>query len=170
MSLPLLTDRLIVREFVAADLDEAAEVFADPRVLWWEPAPWSPAQTAEYLARVAAGYREDGMAEYAVVLKATGRVIGDCGPVLRTIEGVREPELGWDLRSDHWGQGYATEAASAVARYALTALALPRLVSLIEVSNERSQGVARRLGMRVERSLVWAGLPHDLWVMERDAT
>ena len=121
-----------------------------------EPKPWSREQTAEFLARVTTCYREDGMAEYAVVLKETGRVIGDCGPVMREIEGIRQPELGWDLRSDQWGHGYATEAARVVANCALTTLGLPRRCSLIDVENERSRAVARRLGMRFERSVVWA--------------
>ncbi len=45
MTLPLHTERLIVREFTAADLDALATVFADPAVLWWEPAPYTRQQT-----------------------------------------------------------------------------------------------------------------------------
>lgn len=59
-------------------------------------------------------YRDDGIGEYAIELRATGELIGDCGPAYREVEGERLLELGWDLHPDHWGHGYATEAAEAV--------------------------------------------------------
>jgi len=109
-------------------------------------------------------YREDGCAEYAVVIESTGDLIGDCGPTYREIDGQRLPELGWDLRSDMWGHGYATEAARGVLTHAAD-LGLRRLFSLIVPENERSRAVARRLGMTVERQVVWADRPHDLWAL-----
>jgi RimJ/RimL family protein N-acetyltransferase len=166
MPLRLETARLIVREYTPADVDQLAEVFGDPKVLWWEPAPWTHAQTAAFIDQAIARYSADGMGEYAVERRADGRIVGDCGPALREIEGVRLPELGWDLRSDEWGKGYATEAARAVLEYAAADLELPRLYSLILPENERSRGVAIRLGMTLERRLVWHGRPHDLWVID----
>jgi len=110
-------------------------------------------------------YREDGCAEYSVVIASTGDLIGDCGPTYREIDSLPLPELGWDLRSDMWGQGYATEAARGVLTHAAD-LGLRRVYSLIVPDNERSRGVARRLGMTVERQVVWAGRPHDLWALD----
>jgi RimJ/RimL family protein N-acetyltransferase len=165
MTLPLHTARLVVRELTAHDLDALAAVFADPAVLWWEPAPYTRAQTQEWLEVTLARYREDGCAEYAVVVESTGELIGDCGPTYREIDGRRLPELGWDLRSDRWGHGYATEAARGVLTH-VTDLGLRRVYSLITRDNERSRGVARKLGMSVEREVVWADRPHDLWVLD----
>lgn len=165
MTLPLHTERLIVREFTIADLDALATVFADPVVLWWEQAPYTRAQTQNWLDVTVARYREDGCAEYAVVIASTGELIGDCGPTFREIEGQRLPELGWDLRSDRWGQGYATEAARGVLTHAAD-LGLTRVFSLIAPQNERSRGVARRLGMTLEREVSWSGRPHELWSIE----
>jgi RimJ/RimL family protein N-acetyltransferase len=105
------------------------------------------------------------MGEYAVVLEGSGELIGVCGPVYREIEGALLPELGWDLRRDRWGHGYATEAAKAVLPYAAE-LGLRRVYSLIDPANTRSQGVARRLGMAIERRVTWAGRPHDLWALD----
>ena len=87
MTLPLLTPRLTVREFTWADLDAAAAVFADPGVLWWEPASYTYEQTRDWLGETLRRYGDDGCAEYAVVLTETGHFIGDCGPVYREIEG-----------------------------------------------------------------------------------
>ena len=110
-------------------------------------------------------YRDDGCAEYAVVIASTGDLIGDCGPTYREVEGRRLPELGWDLRSDMWGHGYATEAARGVLTHAAD-LGLTRVYSLIAPQNERSRGVARRLGMSLEREVLWAGGPHELWALD----
>ena len=165
MTLPLHTARLIVREFTAADLDALATVFADPAVLWWEPAPFTRQQTRGWLDVTLGRYRDDGCAEYAVVIASSGDLIGDCGPTYREIEGERLPELGWDLRSDTWGHGYATEAARGVLTHAAE-LGLDRVYSLIAPDHERSRGVARRLGMTIERQVVWADRPHDLWALD----
>jgi RimJ/RimL family protein N-acetyltransferase len=165
MTLPLRTERLVVRELTAADVDALAVVFADPAVLWWEPAPYTRAQTQEWLEVTLARYREDGCAEYAVVIASTGELIGDCGPAYREIEGQRLPELGWDLRSDRWGHGYATEAARGVLTHAAD-LGLARVYSLIAPVNERSRNVARRLGMRLEREVLWSDQPHELWALD----
>ena len=165
MSLPLSTERLVIREFTLADLNGVAALFADPAVLWWEPAPFSREQSQEWLTRTLQRYREEGMAEYAVTLAGSEELIGDCGPVWREVESERLPELGWDLRSDEWGNGYATEAARGVLTH-VADLGLRRVYSLITPENRRSQAVARRLGMRVERRVVWAGEPHDLWTLD----
>lgn len=165
MTLPLVTARLTVRALTAGDLDALAVVYADPKVLWWEPAPYSREQTGEALERTLARYRDDGLAEYGVVLRSSSELIGVCGPVYQEVEGRRLPELGWRLRSDRWGNGYATEAARAVVDH-LRSLGVPRVYSLITPTNERSQGVARRLGMRIEREVVWAEMPHDLWALD----
>jgi RimJ/RimL family protein N-acetyltransferase len=165
MTLPIHTERLVVREFTAGDLDALAVVFADPAVLWWEPAPFTRAQTEAWLEVTLRRYRDDGCGEYAVVVAASGELIGDCGPAYREIEGERLPELGWDLRSDRWGHGYAAEAARGVLTHAKD-LGLRRLVSLIAPQNERSRGVARRLGMSLDHEVLWAGEPHELWAID----
>ena len=62
-------------------------------------------------------------------------------------------ELGYDFRSDHWNQGYATEAASTVRDFAFRELDLPKLISLIRVGNEASRRVAEKVGMRLEAEI-----------------
>lgn len=165
MTLPRETARLLVREFEAADVDGLTAVYADPAVLWWEPEPLDREKTAAVLERRLERYRTEGIAKYAIVFRASGEIVGDCGPVYREIEGERLPELGWAVRSDLWGRGYATEAAGAVLEH-MAEVGFTRVCSLITPENERSRGVARRLGMKVVRRLTWAERPHDLWSLE----
>ncbi|HEY6102031.1 MAG TPA: GNAT family N-acetyltransferase, partial [bacterium] len=61
---------------------------------------------------------------------------------------IPEVELGYDIRRDHWNQGLATEAATAVRDHAMDALGLRRLVSLIRAGNGASCRVAEKIGMR----------------------
>ena len=81
--------------------------------------------------------------------------------VTRLADGAEgQPELGWTLRPEHRGRGYATEAARAVRDW----YEGPPLVSLIQPANERSQAVARRLGARPERTIELPDGPHVIWV------
>ena len=75
-----------------------------------------------------------------------------------------QPELGWALAREHWGQGYATEAASAVREWAYYERGLGRLVSLIAPANVRSERLAERLGCtRGETVDLWDTGPAVVW-------
>jgi [ribosomal protein S5]-alanine N-acetyltransferase len=166
---PLLTERLVVREFTLDDLDGLAALYGDPRVLWWEPLPFSREKTEAVLRETLKRYRDDGIGEYAAVRRADGVLVGQCGPVSREIEGESLPELGWDVRSDLWGRGYATEAATAVVGYLgrhTGELGLTCVYSLIRDDNPRSRRVALKLGMTIARRVMWADHPHDLWALD----
>ena len=100
----------------------------------------------------------------AIVLKSDGTLVGAVGfaPCLAPFgrlpsfggTPLRTPEVGlfWALFPDHWGKGYATEAARAMASYAFDQLELARIVATTEHDNLRSIAVMRRLGMTIERN------------------
>ena len=165
MTLPVPTERLIVREFADDDAADLARAFADPAVIWWDPAPFTLRRAREWVARAREGYAADGIGLYAVVTRAEGRLIGDCGLVPRVIEGTRFTEIGWHLERSAWGHGYATEAAHGVLAHAAD-LGLSRVCALIVAGNTRSRRVAAKLGMAVDREVEWAGRAHDLWVLD----
>jgi [ribosomal protein S5]-alanine N-acetyltransferase len=164
VSLPVETERLVVREFTAADARAVARAFADPEVIWWEAAPFTLEAARAWVARSRERYAVDGVGLYAVALRAGGRLIGDCGLVARVIEGTQVVEIGWHLERASWGHGYATEAARAVLKHAV-GLGITHVCALIVADNVRSRGVARRLGMTIDRQVDWAGRSHDLWVL-----
>jgi RimJ/RimL family protein N-acetyltransferase len=165
VTLVLETPRLIVRDYAPADLDGVVEILADPAVFWWEKQPFTRERAQRWLADEMGLAARDGTGRRAVVLKASGKVIGGAGLVWRDLGGAREIELGYHLHHGYWGQGYATEAGAACLEQARR-IGLRRVVSLIYVDNPRSEAVARRLGMSPERELTWAGLPHRMWALE----
>jgi len=165
VTLPIHTARLVVREFADDDVADLARAFADPAVIWWDPAPFTLHRAREWVARARQGYAADGMGLYAVVARAEGHLVGDCGLVPRVIEGAPVTEIGWHLERSAWGHGYATEAAHGVLTHA-TDLGLSRVCALIVADNVRSRRVAARLGMAIDREVEWAGRAHDLWVLE----
>ena len=148
---PLETARLRLRPMRAEDAGPLLAIFSDPKVMAaFGGELFDETQMEQWVARNLAHQAEHGYGLYAVILKASGKLIGDCGLERVDLADGPAAELGYDFRSDHWGQGYATEAASAVRDDALGALgdSVPRLVSLIRVGNRASARVAEKLGMR----------------------
>ena len=86
-----------------------------------------------------------------------GRFLGRAG--LRYWPQFDETEVGWTLRREEWGHGYATEAAVAVADWGFRTVPVPYLTSCIEPRNARSIAVAERLGMTPLREDVLDGIP-----------
>jgi RimJ/RimL family protein N-acetyltransferase len=76
-----------------------------------------------------------------------------------------EQEVGYILAREHWGKGYATEAATAVRDHALGTLGLRRLVSLVADGNDASARVAVKLGMSLEREVSFHGRRTHLFSM-----
>jgi ribosomal-protein-alanine N-acetyltransferase len=95
---------------------------------------------------VAAQFEELGFAMAAVVERASGRVIGDCG--LQPLEGGPDVELGYRLGSAYRGRGYATEAGRAWLTYGLETLGLERIVAVAWPENVGSWRVMEKCGMR----------------------
>src|SRR5207342_2957380 len=87
---------------------------------------------------------------WATIHRPSGRFIGRCGLLPWTIEGRFEVEVAYLLARPFWGQGLATEAASAIVRHAFDRLGYSRLVCLIDPANAPSIRVAERIGMRLE--------------------
>jgi len=107
-------------------------------------------------------YRDHGFGLWVVETR-DGAFVGDCGLTVQDVEGTPHVELGWHVRSDLRRRGYASEAAVAVCR-AAAAGGLRRLIALIRPDNDASQGVARRIGMRLDGEVRAHGAPALLFV------
>ena len=162
------TERLILRHLTADDVEAVFAVIGDPETMKHYPQPFHHEDAQRWIDRNLERYRSNGYGLFAVVLKSTGEVIGDCGLVRQEVEGESMLEAGYHFRRDHWGQGYATEAARACMAYAFRQLDAERVVSLIAPENVPSRRVAERNGMRAERQVVFHGRPHLMYRMTRE--
>jgi ribosomal-protein-alanine N-acetyltransferase len=161
------TPRLILRPMQAEDSAELLSVFGDPKVMAsFGHSPFDLPAMDAWVRRNLEHQDRYGYGLFAVVLRETGLLIGDCGLEHMQVDGKAETELGYDLRRDHWNRGLATEAATAVRDYAFTTLALPRVISLIRSTNAASRRVAEKIGMQPERVFSRAG--HEYWVYSLD--
>lgn len=145
------TERLIIREFTAEDIDSAQRYGGDPENVWFMG--WGPndrAATAEFIERKLADQSETPRREYdmAVCLRDTGEHIGSVGLTLDVAR--TSGELGWILRKDMWRNGYTTEAARALMRFGFEQLGLHRITARCNAANIASYRVMEKLRMRRE--------------------
>src|SRR5512138_1819262 len=113
------TPRLVLRTMQASDLDALLLIFTDPRVMAsFGVDLFTRDQMQAWLQRNLDHQAEFGYGLFSIIHKADGLLIGDCGLEQMDLYGLRAAELGYDLRSDYWNQGIATEAAAAVRDYA----------------------------------------------------
>ena len=144
----LITPRLELRRWQETDLDQYADIVADPEVTRYLGGPQDRATAWRQIA-IMIGHREmRGWTSSAVVERATGRLIGRGG--LYHPEGWPGTELGWILARDAWGHGYATELARAVRDHAFAVLGIAHLISLIDSGNAASIRVAEKIGSTLE--------------------
>ena len=168
--LPVIeTERLLLRHFVLDDVDALARVISDPETMRYYPAPFDRQGVVDWIQRNLRRYAADGHGLWAMVLKESGDLIGDCGLTRQRVEGIDEIEIGYHLRRDHWGKGLATEAAQACRYYGFAHLKVDRLISLIRPDNAPSRRVAERNGMTLWKEVTWRDLPHCVYVIRRAA-
>jgi ribosomal-protein-alanine N-acetyltransferase len=164
----LETLRLTLREFTAQDADALALVLSDPETMRHYPAPYDRTGVEQWIERNRRRYRDDGVGLWAMELKKPQELIGDCGIILQQVDGEPLYEIGYHLRRDLWGRGFATEAAIACRNWAFTNLKTDRLISLIRPENLPSIRVAERVGMTLWKEVSWRGFSHYVYSTGRE--
>ena len=137
-----------------ADLPSLAAVLQDERVMYAYEGAFSDAETALWMQKQFRRYQEYGFGLWAVVLKDTREMIGQCGITLQEYKGKQVPEIGYLLAHGHWHRGYAAEAAVACREYGFNTLNFNALYSIIRDTNVSSQQVALRNGMTLVDTIV----------------
>jgi RimJ/RimL family protein N-acetyltransferase len=145
----ITTARLRLRPWRDGDLPAFAALNADPRVMEHFPGTLSRAESDALVARNRDHFAAHGFGLWAVEVPGRAPFIGFVGLAVPRFEGPFTPcvEVGWRFAAEHWGQGYATEAASAVLAHAFGPLGLAEVVSFTAPANRRSRRVMERLGM-----------------------
>jgi len=113
----LETERLLLREFVPEDVDALAAVLSDAETMCYYPAVLDRAGVAAWIERNRRRYADTGHGLWAMILKSSGELIGDCGLSRQNVDGIDEIEIGYHVRRDMWGRGYASEAARGCQEY-----------------------------------------------------
>jgi RimJ/RimL family protein N-acetyltransferase len=146
MPTPQLTDRLQFREMTDADLDNMTALLGNPDVMRFYPAPKSREEAASWILWNEENYATHGYGLW-IIETHDGEFIGDCGLTWQPVNGAQKLEVGYHVRSDLHGQGYATEAAAACRDYAREHLEAKELIAIIHPDNRASERVAEKIGM-----------------------
>jgi [ribosomal protein S5]-alanine N-acetyltransferase len=148
----IATDRLLLREFVRDDWRAVFAYQNDPRYLQViDRTPRTEADSREFVEMFMAWAVEAprGKFQFAVTLRETGELIGNCG-IRRHARYGWDADIGYEYSADHWGKGYATEAANAVLSFGFRELGIHRASANCNAANAASIHVLRKLGMQLE--------------------
>ncbi|MFG2133306.1 GNAT family N-acetyltransferase [Streptomyces sp. NPDC048751] len=161
------TERLLLRPLRVEDVGAFVSLHADERVNQFVGA-YSHQQALERLASVEQQWAERGHGLCAVELKSSGEFIGRVG--LNYWKIFDEVELGWTLKAETWGHGYATEAARACLAWGFTTLDVDYFISMIRPGNTASVRVAERLGFAPLREDILFGNPVAVYSLDKPAS
>ena len=142
------TERLLLREMTDDDFHALYEVLSDSDIMQHYPYAFDENRVREWIERNIKRYRELGFGLWAVCLKETGEMIGDCGLTIQLINGELKPEIGYHIRADKQRKGYANEAAIAVRDWTFTNTPFNIVYSVMKYSNEASARTAMSYGCK----------------------
>ena len=146
----LETQRLILREMKQEDFEDLAEILQDPDVMYAYEHDFSQSDVQTWLDRQRARYTQYGFGLWAVVLKATGEMIGQAGLTMQPYQDTQVLEIGYLLKKAFWHCGYASEAAAGCKKYAFENLKADKVYAIIKTDNFHSMKVAEGIGLAKE--------------------
>lgn len=149
----LETQRLLLRQYKDEDITPLHSILSDPETMKFYPAPFSIQQTEDWINRNLVRYKNDGYGLWAVCLKDTNELIGDCGLVKQKINDSFEVEIGYHINKKYWSKGFASETAKACKEYGFYILGLNKLISIIDPNNVPSIRVADKIGFIMEKEV-----------------
>lgn len=168
----LETDRLYLREFVKQDFKALCNILQDPKVMYAYEHAFNLDECHAWLEKQLTRYKEDGFGLWAVVLKKSDIVIGQCGLSLQDIDNTTLLEIGYLFNQSYWHQGFAIEAAQACKQYAFSTLHAKEVYSIIRDTNIASKNVAIKNGMvkikQITKHYYNIDMPHDIYVVKND--
>ncbi|WP_180087263.1 GNAT family N-acetyltransferase [Acinetobacter sp. YH12226] len=143
------TPRLLLRQWQDSDTAPFIQMCADNEVMRYFPKKLNATEATAFLERIRTDIEKRGWEFFAVELKATGEFIGFIGLNVHPseLEIADAPEIGWRLLPQYWHQGYATEGAKAVLKYAFRTLRLEKVISFTACINTPSERVMQNIGL-----------------------
>lgn len=166
------TSRLILRKMDADDMFSLCKILQDPDVMYAYEHAFSDEEVAQWLNKQIMRYKTNGFGLWAVVLKTTGEMIGQCGLSMQDWDDKEVLEIGYLFQKDYWHMGYATEAAKACKEYAFEKLNANHVFSIIRDNNLPSKNVAKRNGMTACGSFTkhyyGIDMPHTVFSVKKE--
>lgn len=167
------TERLYLREMTEEDYPDLCEMLMDDETMVAYNGVMNDLEAHEWLDRQLGRYARYGFGFWAVCLKETNEMVGQCGLTMQPWKDQEVLEIGYMFKRKHWHHGYATEAAVACKEYAFETLGAEEVYSIIKDTNDASQRVALRNGMTKTDHWVkhYRGVDmlHDRFIVRRDA-
>ena len=142
------TERLYLREMTENDFEALNKVLADSDIMQHYPYTFDEARVRGWINRNIERYKIFGFGLWAVCLKETGEMIGDCGLTMQLINDQIKPEIGYHIRADKQRKGYAKEAASAVRDWTFNNTPFNIVYSYMKYTNEASAKTAISYGCK----------------------
>lgn len=143
----LETERLYLREMYQSDFHALSKILQDEETMYAYEGAFNDSETREWLDRQIFRYQKWGFGLWAVVLKKTEEMIGQCGLTMQPWKDKEVLEIGYLFQRQYWHKGYATEAAKECKKYAFEVLNANEVCSIIRDTNVASQNVAVRNNM-----------------------
>lgn len=167
------TERLYMRELTQNDFEPLCSILCDSETMYAYNGAFSSAEALEWLDKQLARYEKHGFGLWAVILKETGEMIGQCGLTVQQWKGREVLEIGYLFRREYWHMGCASEAAAACRRYAFDVLGVEEVCSIIRDTNIPSKNVALRNGMTLAdtgyiKHYRGVDMPHELYAVRKD--
>ncbi len=170
MSLTLETERLEIRPWIAEDVDHYLTLSHDVGYTAFSHAGQFALDRKEAAERIRDRsdlFESKKVGKFLLFSKGSNELIGTCGLGAYEIDGREEMEIGYRLRLQHWGKGYATEAAESILDYGFRTLGLNRIVAFALSQNRPSIRVIEKLGYRYLRHFLHADISHALYEMTK---
>jgi RimJ/RimL family protein N-acetyltransferase len=133
------------------DAYKLALVLSDPESMKFYPHPFTEEEVAKWINWNIENYKKYGFGLWAVILKDTNDLIGDCGITMQNVENEIYPEIGYHIRKEYCRKGYASEGAKACMAFAFDKMNYSKVVSYMKSDNKPSRGVAEKNGMKFIR-------------------
>ncbi len=167
----LETKRLYLREMCQSDYHSLCKILQDAEVMYAYEHAFSDAEVQAWLDNQLRRYMKNGFGLWAVILKETGEMIGQCGLTMQPCFEREVLEVGYLFQKAYWHKGYASEAAIACKEYAFQSLGAQEVFSIVRDSNLASQRVAWRNGMtekgRITKHYYGTDMPHIVYSVRR---
>ncbi|MGW9687087.1 GNAT family N-acetyltransferase [Flagellimonas sp. 2504JD1-5] len=163
------TERLLFRKIRPSDFDAWLPFYHDPKSTeFWEGLPSDPVEACKIqFDRIFERYEEGSGGMNALILKKTGQLVGICGLLVQTVDGIEELEIGYSVLPEFWQQGFAFEAAQKCKTFAFENNFAPSLISIIHVDNIPSQKVALKNGMYLDKTTTYKDNPVHIFRVDQ---